>query len=306
VIPAHSKFFQNGRVVLEVKAITTVKLRQMKRAGQKIVMITAYDYPGAKLVDQAGVDLILVGDSLGMVVLGYENTLAVTVEDMIHHAKAVNRGRQNAMTVVDMPFMSYQISTERALLNAGRLVQEGGAQALKLEGGAEVAETVAGITGAGIPVFGHLGFTPQSIHQFGGAFFQGKTASKAVKLVEAALRLEDAGICGLVLELTPWEVAAEITQRLAVPTIGIGSGPACDGQVLVYHDLLGFDRDFQPSHSKQYVEAGRLLERAVRQYVQEVREVKFPTAEHTKRMTPEEYQLLLTELRQAKPEGVRE
>jgi 3-methyl-2-oxobutanoate hydroxymethyltransferase len=279
-----------------MKPITTVKLRQMKAAGQKMVMITAYDYPGAKLVDQAGVDLILVGDSLGMVVLGYENTLAVTLDDMIHHSKAVNRGRKNAMLIVDMPFMSYQVSAEQALINAGRLVQEGGAQAVKLEGGTEIAGTIAKITGAGIPVFGHLGFTPQSINKLGGAFFQGKSAQKAVKLIEDALRLEDAGICGLVLELVPEEVAAEITGRLTVPTIGIGSGVDCDGQVLVYHDLLGFDRDWHPSHSKLYAEAGELIVTAVQNYISEVREAKFPAAQHSKRMAPEEYRLLVEAL----------
>jgi 3-methyl-2-oxobutanoate hydroxymethyltransferase len=286
-----------------MKPVTTAKLRQMKAAGQKIVMITAYDYPGAKLVDQAGVDVILVGDSLGMVVLGYENTLAVTVADMIHHTKAVNRGRQNAMVVTDMPFMSYQVSTEQALINAGRLVQEGGAQAVKLEGGAEVAEAVTKITGAGIPVFGHLGFTPQSINRFGGAFFQGKTAEKAVNLIEDALRLEDAGICGLVLELVPGEVAAEITGRLTVPTIGIGSGVACDGQVLVYHDLLGFNRDWQPSHSKLYAETGQLIATAVQNYIHEVREAKFPAEQHTKRMESEEYRLLVELLHPSGQEG---
>jgi 3-methyl-2-oxobutanoate hydroxymethyltransferase len=277
-----------------MKPFTTAKLRQMKKAGQKLVMVTAYDYPGAKLVDQAGVDLILVGDSLGMVVLGYENTLAVTVADMIHHAKAVNRGRKNAMVVVDLPFMSYQVAPEQALTNAGRLVQEGGAQAVKLEGGAELAGTVSRITGAGVPVFGHLGFTPQSVHQFGGAFLQGKSAAKAVKLVEDALRLEDAGICGLVLELIPEEVAAEITRRLTIPTIGIGSGKECDGQVLVYHDLLGFDQDFQPRHSKLYAAAGEIIATAVRQYADEVRKTEFPAAANSKRMDPEEYRLRIS------------
>jgi 3-methyl-2-oxobutanoate hydroxymethyltransferase len=279
-----------------MKPVNTVKLLRMKAEGQKIVMITAYDYPGAKLVDRAGVDLILVGDSLGMVVLGYENTLAVTLDDMIHHSKAVMRGRQNAMVVVDMPFMSYQVSPEQALINAGRLVQEGGAQAVKLEGGTDLAGTVAKITGAGIPVFGHLGFTPQSVYKFGGAFVQGKTASQAVRLVEDALRLEDAGICGLVLELVPWEVAAAITQRLTIPTIGIGSGAACDGQVLVYHDLLGFDQDFQPRHSKIYAPAGETIRTAVQNYCSEVREGKFPTEQNAKRMGPDEYRLLVEQL----------
>lgn len=278
--------------------VTTATLRRMKKAGQKLVMVTAYDYPGAKLADQAGVDLILVGDSLGMAMLGYDNTLAVTMEDMIHHTKAVVRGTRNAMVVTDMPFMSYQVTEAAAVTNAGRLVQEAGAQAVKLEGGTEFAGTVAKITTAGIPVVGHLGFTPQSVHQFGGAFFQGKTVSKAVKLLEDALRLEDAGICALVLELVPWEVAEAITVRLTIPTIGIGSGPACDGQVLVYHDLLGLATDFQPKHNKRYAQLSLLVGEAIAKYSQEVRNVQFPEECHTKRMEPEEYGLLNEALRQ--------
>ncbi|HEY8463155.1 MAG TPA: 3-methyl-2-oxobutanoate hydroxymethyltransferase [Bacillota bacterium] len=271
--------------------ITTATIRKLKRDGQKIVMLTAYDYPSAKLVDTAGVDLILVGDSLGMTVLGYENTVAVTMEDMIHHTKAVVRGAKNALVVADLPFMSYQVSPALAVANAGRLLQEAGAQAVKLEGGAEYAETVAQIVTAGIPVFGHLGFTPQSVHQLGGAFFQGKTAAQGGKLVDVALRLEAAGICGLVLELVPWEVAAAITERLKVPTIGIGSGPACDGQVLVFHDLLGFNPEFRPRHNKVYAEMGPLVSAAVCQYCSEVREGKFPETAHTRRMAPDEYEL---------------
>lgn len=259
-------------------------------------MVTAYDFSGAKLVDAAGVDVILVGDSLGMTVLGYENTLAVTMEDMIHHTKAVVRGAQNALILTDMPFMSYQISETTAITNAGRLLQEGGAQAVKLEGGGEVAGTIAKIVTAGIPVCGHLGFTPQSVNQTGGAFFQGKTATQAVKLVEDALRLEDAGICALVLELVPWEVAEAITGRLGIPTIGIGSGPACDGQVLVFHDLLGFNPEFRPKHNKIYADLGAAVSTAVREYCSEVREGRFPEEIHTRRMTPEEYQIFCTAL----------
>lgn len=278
--------------------ITTAKLRRMKLENRKITMLTAYDYPGAKLVDAAGVELILVGDSLGTAVLGYENTLRVTLEDMLHHTRAVVRGVQNAMVVSDMPFMSYQVSPEQALINAGRLVQEAGADAVKLEGGTEVEATVARITGAGIPVFGHLGFTPQSVHQLGGAFFQGKTAKKAQKLLEDALRLEDAGACGVILELVPWEAAEWITARLQIPTIGIGSGPACSGQVLVYHDLLGLNPEFRPKHNKVYAETAGIIRNAITEYIAEVREGRFPEEIHTRRMEPEEY-ALLTRARQS-------
>ena len=281
--------------------VTTTTLRKLKRTGQKVVMVTAYDFPSAKLVDAAGVDVILVGDSLGMAVLGYENTLAVTMEDMIHHTKAVVRGAQSALILADMPFMSYQVSETAAITNAGRLLQEAGAQAVKLEGGAEMAGTVAKIVTAGIPVCGHLGFTPQSVNQTGGAFFKGKSASQAVKLMDDALRLEDAGICSLVLELVPWEVAEAVTGRLQIPTIGIGSGPACDGQVLVFHDLLGFNAEFRPKHNKIYAELGASVSAAVRDYCLEVREGRFPEEDHTKRMTPEEYTLFCTTLNLQKP-----
>jgi 3-methyl-2-oxobutanoate hydroxymethyltransferase len=285
--------------------ITTVKLRRMKLENRKITMLTAYDYLGAKLVDEAGVDLILVGDSLGMTVLGYENTLAVTMEDMIHHTRAVVRGTKNAMVVADMPFMSYQVSPEQALINAGRLVQEAGANAVKLEGGTELAATVSRITGAGIPVFGHLGFTPQSVQQLGGAFFQGKTAEKAGKLLEDALRLEDAGACGVVLELVPWEAAEWLTGRLQIPTIGIGSGPACSGQVLVYHDLLGLNPEFRPKHNKVYAETSDIIRGAVTDYITEVREGRFPAEIHTRRMEPEEYALLNQMRQSSTTEGER-
>jgi 3-methyl-2-oxobutanoate hydroxymethyltransferase len=272
--------------------ITCLKLRKMKESREKIVMITAYDYPGAKLVEEAGVDVVLVGDSLGVVVLGYENTLAVTMEDMIHHTKAVSRGVKRAMVVGDMPFLSYQVSVEQAVANAGRFLQEAGAQAVKLEGGTEIIPAVNKIVAAGIPVFGHLGFTPQSVNQIGGAIFQGKTAIKARKLLEDALRLEDAGVAGIVLELVPWEVAELISDRLTIPTIGIGSGPACDGQVLVYHDLLGLNRDFNPKHNKIFAPVGETVIEAVREYAAEVRSLRFPTEANTRRMEPAEYEEL--------------
>lgn len=276
--------------------ISVLKLRKMKETHQKIVMVTAYDYPSAKLVEEAGVDLILVGDSLGVALLGYEDTLRVTMDDMLHHTKAVSRGARQTMVIGDMPFMSYQISVEAAIANAGRFLQEAGAHAVKLEGGAEVAPVIARITSTGIPVFGHLGFTPQSVNNIGGAIFQGKTAAKAVKLIGDALRLEDAGACGIVLELVPLEAAEMITARLKIPTIGIGSGPACDGQVLVYHDFLGLNPGFNPLHNKVYAEAGELIKKAVREYAADVREVKFPTVENTKRMDPAEYEELCHQL----------
>ncbi len=267
-----------------MREMTALKLRKMKRDGTKLVMVTAYDYAGARLAEAAGVDLILVGDSLGVVVLGYETTLQVTLEDMLHHLKPVVRGTQRAMIVGDLPFLSYQVSAEQAVLNAGRLLQEGGAQAVKLEGAAAVTPTVRRITEAGIPVFGHLGFTPQAVHSLGGAIFQGKTAAKARQLLEDALRLEDAGACGIVLELVPWEAAALISGRLTVPTIGIGSGPACDGQVLVYHDLLGLNPEVQLKHNKVYAPIGKMTVAAIGNYAAEVRSGQFPTAAHTRRM----------------------
>jgi len=267
---------------------TTLKLLKMKQAQEKIVMVTAYDYTSAKLVAAAEVDLILVGDSLGMVMLGYSDTLAVTMEEMLHHTKAVARATKKAMVIGDLPFMSYQVSTEQAITNAGRLLQEGGAQAVKLEGGASVAPAIARITAAGIPVFGHLGFTPQSINQLGGAIFQGKTATTAQKLLEEALQLEDAGICGLVLELIPLEVAALITSRLRIPTIGIGSGLDCDGQVLVWHDFLGMDQEFHPRHAKIFAEVGSLIRQGIVAYATAVKDGSFPTIANTKILAIEE------------------
>jgi 3-methyl-2-oxobutanoate hydroxymethyltransferase len=286
---------EKGRIAMP--EITTLKLQKMKRERQKIVMVTAYDFPGARLAEAAGVDLILVGDSLGMVVLGYPDTLAVTMEDMLHHTKAVARGASRAMVIADMPFMSFQISPEQALANAGRFLQEAGAQAVKLEGGTDMAATVKRITGSGIPVFGHLGFTPQSVNQLGGALFQGKTAGKAVKLLEDALRLEDAGACAVVLELVPWEVAELVSERLSVPTIGIGSGPACDGQVLVYHDLLKLGGEHELRHNKVYAETGRTIQTALESYCAEVRAGSFPTEENTRRMEAAEFE----ELRRSLP-----
>ena len=232
-------------------------------------------------------EAILVGDSLGMVVLGYETTLEVTMEQMLHHTATVARGSKNALVIADMPFLSYQITPEEALRNAGRLIQAG-AGAVKLEGGREVTVAVKKITEAGIPVMGHLGFTPQSIHKIGGYFVQGKTSADAINLLEDALALQEAGVFSLVLELTPWELAAAITRELAIPTIGIGSGPECDGQVQVFHDLFGLAGDFQPRHAKQYADVGGIVSEGFRSYIREVKAGVFPGEDQSRRMAPEE------------------
>ncbi len=252
-------------------------LKAMKKRGERIVMLTAYDYPSARLVEEAGVPLILVGDSLGMVVLGYDSTIPVTMEEMLHHVKAVVRGTRRAHVVADMPFMSYQTGTQEALRNAGRMLKEGGAQSVKLEGGLRVAETVRLLVEAGIPVMGHLGLTPQSINQFGGYKVQGKTPAAAVKLVTDAVALEQAGAYAIVLETVPAQLARVITERVSVPTIGIGAGPDCDGQVQVFHDLLGLFTDFLPKHAKRYAHLAEAVRDAVRQYAAEVRDGCFPT-----------------------------
>ena len=262
------------------RRVTVTDLRSMKKRGEPIVMITAYDYPSARLVDQA-VDLILVGDTLGMVVLGYETTVPVTMDEMLHHVKAVARGAKRSLVVADMPFMSYQTSPEEALRNAGRFLKEAGAQAVKLEGGVDMAETVRTITAAGIPVMGHIGLTPQSVHQFGGWKVQGKTAQTAIKLMHDAQALERAGAFAIVLELVPAPLAALISKRLRVPTIGIGAGAGCDGQVQVYHDILGLFEDFVPKHTRRYTHAGDAIRAAVGEYASDVREGRFPTDEQS-------------------------
>jgi 3-methyl-2-oxobutanoate hydroxymethyltransferase len=249
----------------------------MKKRGEKIVMLTAYDYPSARLVEEAGVPIILVGDSLGMVVLGYDSTIPVTMDEMLHHVKAVVRGTSRAHVVADMPFMSYQASPQEALHNAGRMLKEGGAQSVKLEGGARIADTVRLLVESGIPVMGHIGLTPQSVNQFGGYKVQGKTPAAAVKLLNDALALQEAGAYAVVLETVPVQVARAITQRLAIPTIGIGAGPDCDGQVQVFHDLLGLFTDFVPKHARRYAEVGSGIVQAVREYAADVREGRFPT-----------------------------
>ncbi len=260
-----------------MKRVSIHDLKAMKKRGEKIAMLTAYDYPSARIVDEAGVPIILVGDSLGMVVLGYDSTLPVTMADMLHHVKAVVRGSQRAHVVADMPFMSYQAGPEDAMRNAGRLMQEGGAQSVKLEGGRSVAETVRRLVEAGIPVMGHIGLTPQSLHRFGGYKVQGKTPAAAVKLINDAQALEEAGAYAIVLETIPAVLARLITERLSIPTIGIGAGLHCDGQVQVFHDMLGLYPDFVPKHAKQYARLAGEVDRAVREYMAEVAEGRFPT-----------------------------
>jgi 3-methyl-2-oxobutanoate hydroxymethyltransferase len=256
-------------------------IKEMKLKKEKIVMLTAYDYSTAKLVDEAGIPLILVGDSLGMVMLGYESTIPVTTDEMIHHTKAVARGAKQALIIGDMPFMTYHTSISDALRNAARFIQEGGAQAVKLEGGVIVAETVRRIVECGIPVMGHIGLTPQSIHQLGGHKVQGKTPEAAERLLKDARVLEQAGAFAIVLETVPAPLAKLITQKISIPTIGIGAGPDCDGQVLVINDLLGLFSDFVPKHAKQYAKLAGEIKTALADYVKEVKTSKFPTAEHS-------------------------
>ena len=256
-------------------------IKEMKSKKEKIVMLTSYDYSTAKLVDEAGIPLILVGDSLGMVMLGYESTIPVTMDEMIHHTKAVVRGTKQAMVVGDMPFMTYHTNISDALRNAARFIQEGGAQAVKLEGGVSVADTVKRIVECGIPVMGHIGLTPQSIHQLGGYKVQGKTPEVAVRLLKDAQALEQAGAFAVVLELLPAPLSKLITQKLNVPTIGIGAGPDCDGQIQVISDLLGLFSDFVPKHAKQYAKLASTIRTALTDYMAEVKSGKFPTAENS-------------------------
>ena len=280
-------------VASQRKKVTTRVFREKKERSEPISMLTAYDYPTALAMDQAGVDSILVGDSLAMVVLGYENTLPVTMEEMLHHCRAVARGAKTALLVGDMPFMSYQVSAEEAVRNAGRFLQQGGMDAVKLEGGRERVDAIRMITGAGIPVMGHLGLTPQSVHQLGGFRAQGKTAVAAKRLLEDALLLEEAGCFSLVLESVPARLAELISQRLYIPTIGIGAGVGCDGQVLVTHDLLGlFDR-FTPKFVKKYADFYTAMQNAFVNYIEEVQTQAFPAAEHSVEMVEDEWQALL-------------
>lgn len=267
--------------------ITISTIKEKKHRGEKITMVTAYDYPSACLVEASGIEMILVGDSLGMAVLGYDTTLPVTMEDMIYHTKAVTRGARQTLVVADMPFLSYHRSLDEAIANAGRLIQEAGAQAVKLEGGQERCELVKALTGAGIPVLAHIGLTPQSVHQLGGYKVQGKDAEQAQKLLEDALALEQAGAFGVVLECVPAPLATAISQSLEIPTIGIGAGAGCDGQVLVWHDLLGITTGLKPRFVKQYANLHEEILRALIAYKTEVTEGSFPSEEHTFSMNPE-------------------
>ena len=261
--------------------VTIIDIKEMKQKKEKIPMLTAYDYVTAKMVDESGVPLILVGDSLGMVMLGYESTIPVTMDEMIHHTKAVVRGARQALIIGDMPFMTYHTSISDALHNAASFIQEGGAQAVKLEGGEVVAEQVRRLVECGIPVMGHIGVTPQSMHQLGGFKARGKVVEEARKLLNDASILEEAGAFAIVLECTPAPLSKLITQKLTIPTIGIGAGPDCDGQVQVISDILGLYTEFVPKHAKRYANLAGEIKTAVADYISEVKSLSFPTAEQS-------------------------
>jgi 3-methyl-2-oxobutanoate hydroxymethyltransferase len=273
---------------MDPQKVTIADLQKKKEAGQKITMMTAYDYPTASLVDQAGIDTILVGDSLGMVVLGYDSTVPVTMDEMIHHCKAVCRGTKYCLVIGDMPFMSYQVSVEKAVENAGRFIKEAGCDCVKLEGGSEMAHVVKGIVDAGIPVCAHIGLTPQTATKLSGFKVQGKDAESAKGLVESARTLEEAGAFMVVMECIPDLLAEKITQVLKIPTVGIGAGKDCDGQVLVYHDVVGLFERFTPKFVKQYVNLGPKIREALIQYKEEVEKGVFPGPEHSFAMKTEE------------------
>lgn len=263
---------------------TVATIMKQKSAHDRITMLTAYDYSTAKLIDESGVEMILVGDSLGMVMLGYEDTLSVTMEDMIHHTAAVSRGAENAMVVADMPFMSYQTSIYDAVVNAGRLMKEGRANAVKLEGGKEFAPHIKAITDASIPVVAHIGMTPQSVNMFGGFKVQGKSREAAAKIIADARAVEQAGACAVVMECVPDRLAEYITKILTIPTIGIGAGKGCDGQVLVYQDMLGMYSDLTPKFAKKFGDIGTAMKNAFKAYIEETKSGSFPAEEHTFKM----------------------
>ncbi|MEA4973282.1 MAG: 3-methyl-2-oxobutanoate hydroxymethyltransferase [Candidatus Metalachnospira sp.] len=277
---------------------SVLTFKEMKQSGEKISMLTAYDYSTAKLMDEAGIHGILVGDSLGNVMLGYEDTISVTMEDMIRYGAAVTRGAKDALVVVDMPFMSYQVSVEQALVNAGRLMKEARANAVKLEGGASVCPQIKAITEAGIPVMAHLGLTPQSINAFGGFKIQGKSAEAAIKLISDAKKVEEAGAFSVVLEGIPSPVAEIITESLDIPTIGIGAGAGCDGQILVYQDMLGMYSDFTPKFVKRYAEIGKVIKDAVTAYKEEINVGVFPEVCHQYKISDEIMAEVRKEVRQ--------
>ncbi len=263
------------------RKMTVPEVRGMKEKGEKIVCLTAYDYCLARILDETGIDLLLVGDSLGTVVQGHDNTLPVTVDDIIYHTRAVVRGRRRALVVSDMPFMTFQLGVDEAKRNAGRLVQEGGAESVKLEGGVTQAATIEALVKMGVPVMGHVGLTPQSVHQFGGYRIQGRGEADARAILDDAMAVEQAGAFAVVLEGMPVQLAREITQRLSIPTIGIGAGMHCDGQILVAHDMLGLFDDFTPRFVKRYANLKETIGGAVRSYMEEVRTAAFPAEEHT-------------------------
>lgn len=266
---------------------TVVTFKEAKQKNEKLSMLTAYDYSTAKIIDEAGINGILVGDSLGMVCLGYEDTLSVTMEDMIHHTSAVTRGVKNTLVVADMPFMSYQTCVYDAVVNAGRLIKEGRAQAVKLEGGIEVCDKIEAIVKASIPVMGHIGLTPQSVNAFGGFKVQGKDEEAAKKLIDEALAIEKAGAFAVVLECVPAKLAAIISEKLSIPTIGIGAGVNCDGQILVYQDMLGLFSDFTPKFVKKYENLGEKMNIAFRKYIEEVKDGVFPAEEYSFKISDE-------------------
>ncbi len=263
------------------RKMTVPEVRGMKEKGEKIVCLTAYDYCLARILDETGIDLLLVGDSLGTVVQGHDSTLPVTVDDIIYHTRAVVRGRRRALVVSDMPFMTFQLGVDEAKRNAGRLVQEGGAESVKLEGGVTQAATIEALVKMGVPVMGHVGLTPQSVHQFGGYRIQGRGEADARAILDDAMAVEQAGAFAVVLEGMPVQLAREITQRLSIPTIGIGAGMHCDGQILVAHDMLGLFDDFTPKFVKRYANLKETIGGAVRSYMEEVRTAAFPAEEHT-------------------------
>jgi len=266
---------------MSLQKVTAKKIIEKKKRGEKIVTLTSYDYAFAKIVDQCGLDLILVGDSLSMVVLGYKNTLAVTLDEMIHHTKAVSRGVENAMIVGDMPFLSYKVNIKEAVKNAGRFIQEGGAEAVKVEGGIEIIPIIKAMIKADIQVMGHIGLTPQAIYQIGGFLVQGKTVETAKNLILAAQELQNAGVFSIVLESIPWQIAKLITQSLDVPTIGIGAGPYCDGQILVLHDMLGIFTEFKPKFLKYFENLSERVQKAISNYKQEVEQEVYPDLAHS-------------------------
>ncbi len=270
------------------KKVTIAELQKKKQSSEKITMVTAYDYPTARLVDEAGIDTILVGDSLGMVVLGYDSTVPVTMDEMIHHCKAVSRGAKHSFIIGDMPFMSYHSSVEKAIENAGRFIKEAGCDCVKLEGGTEMAHVVNAIVNAGIPVCAHIGLTPQTATKLSGFKVQGKDAESAKALIQSAKDLEDAGAFMIVMECIPDSLAARITRELTILTIGIGAGKDCDGQVLVYHDLVGLFERFTPKFVKQYINLSPQIKEALIQYKEEVENGTFPAPEHCFAMNPEE------------------